>query len=97
MAPQNGQVDHILPPSKVGLYDLPCLLFLKKVDHILPPFLAKSASFCRMGGVGKSYPSTIFLQAFFDVFCFFALGMVEGYDLPNFGQKPLFLQNGENR
>ena len=60
----------------------------KKVDRILPPYLAKNASFCRMGGVGRSYPSTIFLHTLFLMFfCFFALGMVEGYDLPRLWPK----------
>ena len=33
----------------------------------------------------------------FDVVLFLALCTVQGYDLPDFGQKSLFLQNGEDR
>ena len=55
MAPEKGQVDNILPPSKRGFYDLLGVFSPNaKVDHILKP--CKKPSFCEMGGVGRSYP-----------------------------------------
>ena len=89
-APKKGQVDRILPPSKVGLYDLRGLFFgHKKVDHILPPFSWPKTF---LSAEGEGYVDQILPPYFCICFLtfFFALGMVEGYDLPNFGQSAYF-------